>query len=146
MSGVKIWLLIVVMMSMTLVNAQDSTKSGLLTVVFTGLEEEGGHILVALANSEENYEDDDNPYRATEVEVLGDSLTCQFNDLPFGEYAIKSFHDKNEDDELDTNFFGIPTEIYGFSNNARGSFGPPSFGEAKFKFESDSLDIKIKLY
>jgi hypothetical protein len=32
-----------------------------------------------------------------------------------------------------TNFFGIPEEGYGFSNNARGSMGPPAFDKAAFQ-------------
>jgi uncharacterized protein (DUF2141 family) len=33
----------------------------------------------------------------------------------------------------DKNFFGIPQEGYGFSNNARGSMGPPAFDKAAFQ-------------
>ena len=38
---------------------------------------------------------------------------------------------------LDKNLLGIPTEIYGFSNNARHIFSAPSFQEAKFKLNKD---------
>ena len=40
---------------------------------------------------------------------------------------------KNE--KLDTNFFGIPKEQFGFSNNAKGRFGPPSFESASFELD-----------
>ena len=43
--------------------------------------------------------------------------------LPSGKrLAFSVFHDLNSNEELDTNFFGIPTEPYGFGNNAKGYF------------------------
>ena len=47
------------------------------------------------------------------------------------------------DDDFDTNFLGIPTENYGFSNNARGLFGPPNWEDAKFKFNQSDLVIYL---
>jgi len=46
-----------------------------------------------------------------------------------GAYAIAAYHDENDNQKLDKAFTGIPTENYGFSNNARGMFGPPSLKE-----------------
>jgi uncharacterized protein (DUF2141 family) len=34
---------------------------------------------------------------------------------------------------LDTNFLGIPKEQFGFSNDARGTLGPPDFESASFE-------------
>jgi len=53
------------------------------------------------------------------------------NPCLIGQYAIKVFHDENANGELDINFLGIPKESYGFSNHARGRFGPPPFAEAR---------------
>jgi uncharacterized protein (DUF2141 family) len=38
----------------------------------------------------------------------------------------------NSNNKLDTYFFGLPKEKYGFSRNAKGFIGPPSFKKAKF--------------
>jgi uncharacterized protein (DUF2141 family) len=61
--------------------------------------------------------------------------------LNAGKYAFKYFHDENKNKKLDTNLIGIPKEGYGFSNNAKGKFGPPSFGQTIFKVNHDSLII-----
>lgn len=50
-----------------------------------------------------------------------------FRDLPEGSYALSIFHDENDNGKLDSNFMGIPSEPYAFSNNAKGAFGPPKF-------------------
>ena len=42
-------------------------------------------------------------------------------------------------------FFGIPTEDYGFSNNAKASFGPPDYQDAKFLFNRKALTIEISV-
>jgi uncharacterized protein (DUF2141 family) len=53
-----------------------------------------------------------------------------FGNLEPGRYAIIVFHDVNANGRLDKNFFGVPTEAYGFSNHAQGFLGPPSFDDA----------------
>ncbi len=65
-------------------------------------------------------------------------------ELQHGIYGISVFQDLNENGELDKNWFGIPTEPYGFSNNAKGSFGPPDFEDCSFEFSED-MEINIKL-
>jgi len=57
------------------------------------------------------------------------------HDLPPGKYAVTAFHDENDNGKLDKNWLGVPTEGYGFSNEAKGSFGPPKFDRAVFDFD-----------
>jgi uncharacterized protein (DUF2141 family) len=40
---------------------------------------------------------------------------------------------------MDFNVLGIPTEAFGFSNNASGSFGPPKFEAARFTVKGDTV-------
>ncbi|MGJ7582834.1 DUF2141 domain-containing protein [Variovorax sp. RHLX14] len=61
-----------------------------------------------------------------------------FVGLPPGRYAVKSFADENGNGKLDTNLVGLPTERYGFSNDAKGRMGPPSFEQASFMLEADN--------
>ena len=63
-----------------------------------------------------------------------------------GEVAIAAFQDVNENEKLDKNSLGIPTERYGFSNNPKRGFGPPSFQQAKFNLSTgiNPLDIEIR--
>jgi uncharacterized protein (DUF2141 family) len=53
-------------------------------------------------------------------------------------------HDANDNGKLDRNFMGIPSEGYGFSNNA-GEFGPASFADAAFDVAADTnLTIHVR--
>jgi uncharacterized protein (DUF2141 family) len=75
--------------------------------------------------------------------ISDNKCTLQFNELSTGKYALRYFHDENANDSLDTNWMGIPKEGYGFSNNAIGMFGPPSYNERLFDVRSD-MKISLK--
>lgn len=76
------------------------------------------------------------------VEQLG-TVSIEI-ELPHGEFALSVYQDINGDGILNTNFFGIPSEPYGFSNNGVGKFGPPEFSEVKFN-SSDQRRLSIDL-
>lgn len=67
----------------------------------------------------------------------------RFQNIPNGIYAIALFCDENHNGKLDTNFFGIPKEAYGFSNNPK-VLGKPDFDDAKFELE-ESINLVIKV-
>ena len=46
---------------------------------------------------------------------------------------------------LDINWLGIPTEGYGFSNDAKAMLGPPSFSAAGFLHDGGTLELAITL-
>ena len=62
--------------------------------------------------------------------ALPGTMRFVVEDLAPGRYALSAFHDENDNGELDTNLLGIPSEGYGFGNDASAAFGPPSFEAA----------------
>ncbi len=125
---------------------QEEGERGKLKIILTGFENDKGTARLALCNSRENYESEEQAYRSSLSSISNRKSYVVLDSLPYGEYAIKVYHDENEDKELDTNFLGVPSEVYGFSNNARGSYGPADWKEAKFLFSSpwDSLTIVLQ--
>lgn len=79
------------------------------------------------------------------IKVRKTRARCTFEDIPPGTYAIGVIHDENMNGKLDMNRLGIPTEGYGFSNDARKLFGPPSFSAASFPYDGRTLDLTISL-
>ncbi len=75
--------------------------------------------------------------RAGSMRFCTDALTD-------GTYAAQVYHDVNGNGELDSNFVGMPREPWGFSNNARGNFGPPKFADTRFEVKGDTR-ISIRL-
>lgn len=84
------------------------------------------------------------PYCGSEVEMKDGKATVTFPNLEPGEYAVSAYHDMNHNGRLDTGFAGKPTEPYGFSNDAKGRFGPPKFDQARFRLDKDKT-ISIHL-
>lgn len=75
---------------------------------------------------------------ALRVAIRGQRALCTF-DVPPGEYAVAVYHDENDNGRLDRGVFGIPVEGTGASNDARGSFGPPSFASARFVYRGQGV-------
>ena len=110
--------------------------SATLTVEFEITKYSKGKIYVALYNSEDSFLK--KPIKGTIVTVENGKATATFEDVAAGTYAISSFYDKNGNGKLDTNFLGIPKEPTAMSNNAKGSFGPPKFKDAKFAMNTNT--------
>ena len=85
------------------------------------------------------------PLTAFRIDVKDTSLSIPCQGLPTGTYAISLFQDENGNGKLDTAVFGIPTEKYGFSNDAQGVMGLPSYDKCSFTFSGDTtLVIHLK--
>ena len=117
-------------------------KNCTLSIEFEGLKPEKGKLFVALYNSEEDFLK--NEMKGSIVDISNGKASASFDNLESGIYAISSFHDKNNNGKMDTNFLGIPKEPVACSNNAKGSFGPPKFKDAKFNITDKQTHIKIK--
>ncbi len=76
--------------------------------------------------------------------LLG-TTTVLVKGLEPGVYAFALHHDINDNGKLDTGLFGMPSEPYGFSNNAKGSMGPPKFEQAKFSLPATGTGVKAQL-
>ncbi|QMU66432.1 MAG: DUF2141 domain-containing protein [Flavobacteriaceae bacterium] len=114
-----------------------------ITIEFHGMKSDKGFIYVALYDNETDFLK--KFIKSTIVEIKDKKATAALEDIPPGEYAISAFHDKNENGKLDVNFFGIPKEPTGTSNNIRGFMGPPKYKKAKFELKEDrTLKIQIK--
>jgi uncharacterized protein (DUF2141 family) len=117
-------------------------------VTVTGATNEKGQVLVALFLDDRGWpEDEDLAFGAVALPVEGTRVVAEFSDVPAGPFAVSVFHDEDLDRELDTGLFGIPTEDYGFSNDARGRFGAPSFEDARLELtagESRTVTVSIE--
>ncbi|MFY0650666.1 MAG: DUF2141 domain-containing protein [Cyclobacteriaceae bacterium] len=117
-------------------------KGHKLTVVIKNFENTDGQAMVSYFQSEDKFLKDGKGARTTindknEIKVV-------FENVQPGTLAVSVVHDENGNNELDKGVFGIPTEDYGFSNDAKGSFGPPSFEQCQFELNSDkTIEINI---
>ncbi|MHA7057726.1 DUF2141 domain-containing protein [Aquimarina sp. M1] len=114
-----------------------------IEIHITDIQSAEGTIRVALYDSEHNFYE--KIFRSVAIKAKKGILQTTLEDIPPGEYAISLYHDENDNKKLDTNFFKIPKEPYGTSNNTKGKFGPPSWKDAKFLVSENVVIQSIKL-
>jgi uncharacterized protein (DUF2141 family) len=86
--------------------------------------------------------DKDCPYRSREAASVG-TVELRIRDVKPGDYAIAVFQDMNGNGRIDRPFF-VPTEPYGFSNDA-GRRGLPRFEAAKVSVREPTTTVVIPL-
>ena len=113
------------------------SRGAALEVRTPGLTAEGS-VVVAVFDKEADWKSRDRPVRTQKV-AAGPNSRVRIDGLAPGRYGLMVFHDKNNDERLNTWPIGMPSEPYGFSNNARGRFGPASWQAASFEVRGDSV-------
>jgi uncharacterized protein (DUF2141 family) len=130
------------LMIIGLLSVSDLVAQSKIEVTIKNVKESKGTIRVALFNNENDFLKQ--PLDSKVVKASATETNIVFDNLKPGEYAMSVIHDVNENKELDKGFMGIPKEPYGFSNDARGKFGPPSYEESKLTVKGD-LKTSIKV-
>lgn len=136
------YLLTIVILCTSLIGFGQQTTT--IKLVIKKFDHDQGTIRAGLYNSEDQwlekvFLDADTTIYNTEEVIL------YFSDIPMGEYAISIYHDENDNGDLDTYVMGIPSEDYGFSNNAVGSFGPAKYADAAFQVSEKETVHTINL-
>jgi len=116
-----------------------------LTVDIKGVRAQSGLVLVSVLGSAEAWQGQAKPAGQNGAKPSGDALRFEFPDLAPGSYAVKVMHDENGNGKLDSNFVGMPTEGYGFSNNPR-VMRPATYEEARFRLTEQGTTVSIELH
>lgn len=116
-----------------------------LNVQVIGLHNEVGTVRMALFAARRGFPKEEFATALRVIDISADGGRTTFSDLPAGRYAIAVYHDENGNDKLDANLFGIPTEGYGFSNNARGTLAAPGFNAAAFSITGSNTTQTISI-
>ena len=115
-----------------------------LEVEVIGLSSNEGDVHIAVYDTPELFPDTDGMITETHVSIRENRAVMIFKNLNPGRYAIAVYHDANGNHDFDQGIFGIPLEDYGFSNDARVFFGPPSFDDAAFELLEQKTKITIR--
>jgi uncharacterized protein (DUF2141 family) len=112
----------------------DGPTSNEIRVEILGLHSDKGLVRCLLFNVADGYPGDaDKALQKMSAVIEHGRAACTFDDPRAGTYAVAFIHDENENGKLDTNFLGIPSEGVGASNDAKSTFGKPSWDDAKFE-------------
>ena len=123
--------------------ASSHAQADTLTITVQNIVDRSGVIMLAVVN-EAAFNEKGEPAVQAILQPINNQVVFRTDSILAGVYAVKVMHDVNENGELDTNFVGMPKEPFGFSNNARGNFGPPTFADSKFTVNGDTA-IAIRM-
>jgi uncharacterized protein (DUF2141 family) len=102
-----------------------------LTVTLTHLRSAEGQVLVAVFRQPDGFPERKQAAWGHQRATIADGAAqVRFDSVPAGDLAVAVHHDENNDLVMQTGVFGMPLEGYGFSRDAQGTFGPPSFADA----------------
>lgn len=141
--GFSIIILMVLFILINSVIAQNKNEVSRLTIEITGFESDEGQAIVTIFDSEKGWLKE--PVKRLYQKIESNKCLVEIDSLKFGTYGVTVIHDDNFNSEMDTNFLGIPSEDYGFSNDAEPSFGPAKWKDAKFEINNQQTKIKIKI-
>lgn len=114
-----------------------------LTIKIQGIKSKKGSISIALYKSDSDFKHE--KYSYVNRILANSNGKVIFEKIDKGIYGVAVFHDENDNFKLDTNLLGIPKEGYGFSNNAKGKFGPPGFKDTAVSMNKPEVNLTIKL-
>lgn len=110
-----------------------------VTVLVANLRSAQGTVMLALFEGEARFLQPDGAVDDQRVEADRSLVSMTFRNVAPGRYAISVVHDENGNGKLDRNLVGIPTERFGFSNDAFGNAAPPAFAKAAFDVTVDTV-------
>ncbi len=119
------------------------TRAADLYITIAGAAPATGHILLSVFDNADEWMR--TPVASRTLSVSGTGSAIATLDLPPGRYGIAIIHDANGNGVLDTGPLRIPREAFAFSNDARATFGPPSFDRAAFALPPEGAALRIPL-
>jgi uncharacterized protein (DUF2141 family) len=126
--------------------AAETAQNATLEILFDGIDERQGVLKLALCADEDEFYSQgpgSGVFRRESIDLVqaDGEVRMVFADIPAGEYAARCFIDVNDNDLVDTGAFGIPTEPYGLSGNARAY----SYKRSVFELGPGTKTITIKM-
>jgi uncharacterized protein (DUF2141 family) len=132
----RLFIVVAVAVSALLAVPAVAQPSATLVIHVREVSPKGGTLRLGLYDEARYPDDDSTPVASADVRAESGETVITLNDIPPGTYAIETFQDINSNNKMDTTWFGIPEEPFGFSRDAKPRLSKPSFAQVKFEVVS----------
>lgn len=112
-----------------------------IEVTVTNVPDNEGNVIISLFTEDTFMKSA--PVKSETASITNGRATVTFSEIPAGDYAVISFHDRNKNGRIDMGPTGIPEEAYGVSNNPV-SYAPPNWEEARFPVAAEPVVLEIR--
>ncbi len=116
-----------------------------LTVQVEGVLPAGGVLRMGLYDAPRYPNDSNKPLASADVPAVPGETIVTLHDITPGVYGIQMFQDVNANGKMDTSWFGLPLEPFGFSQDATPFVSKPSFDQVKFTLAPGENRLVIHL-
>ncbi|MEM7486835.1 MAG: DUF2141 domain-containing protein [Bacteroidota bacterium] len=120
--------------------AQETTGVD-ITVTIDNVANDQGKVLIALHTKETFLKG--KGIKNQKDSIKDGKVSFVFENVPEGTYAILALHDANENNQMDFDSGGVPTESYGMPGNEM-FLGWPDFEDAQFEVKGEDLEFEIR--
>ena len=114
-----------------------------LAVTVHEVASEEGHVLVAVCTAQ-TFLGAQCPYTGRTAAAAG-PVRVVVRGIEPGAYAVQSFHDANDNLDIDRNLLGLPREGMGFSRDAPMRFGPQRFEDAVVEVKGERSEVEFRM-
>ena len=135
---------ILLITALALLAFSKTTLADSITITVQNIKSSGGKISCSLYNQPKGFPTKGAKVAHQRLNADSKGVTCHFDELAPGTYAATVLHDLNDNKKMDKNFFGIPSEDWGITNNIRPNMRAPTFDEAKFELKT-SINMEVKI-
>jgi uncharacterized protein (DUF2141 family) len=123
----------------------EPAEAARIIVTVSGLNSATGGVYVGLYATPSKFLNGTQVDAMRKVRAGTGPITVVFDNLPPGTYAVGAYHDKNNNDHLDTDFVGLPTEGYALSNGVRAVMSKPTFQQAAFSVGAEDKPVALHI-
>jgi len=115
-----------------------------MIISVSGAKAVRSNVFIAVYETRDTFLESELLLRELNVDSRGQASAISLH-LKSGMYAVAIFQDLNNNNILDKNMLGIPTEPYGFTNYEGLQLAPPTWNKTSFYLDSDReivIDLK----
>jgi uncharacterized protein (DUF2141 family) len=116
-----------------------------IIVTVSGLSSANGGVYIGLYATPSKFLNGTQVDAMRKVRASTGPITVVFDNLPPGSYAVGAYHDANNNDHLDTDLIGLPTEGYALSNGVRAVMSKPTFQQAAFTVGTADMPVSLHI-
>ena len=129
----------------SVVFAAGEASAARIVVTISGLKSNEGGVYVGLYATPSKFLNGTQVDAMKKVAASTGPITIVFDNLAPGTYAVGAFHDENNNNQLDRNFLGLPTEGYALSNGVRAVTSKPTFQQAAFTVGNAGAAVSLQI-
>lgn len=122
------------------------SPTGKIIVRIVSIENDNGVIRSHLYNNSDDFPTESDKAFMKRVGKSNNGVSIiVYDNVPYGEYAMTTHHDENNNHKMDKTWIGLPDEGWGVSNDAKATIALPAYNDAKFVVNKNQTRITITM-